>query len=125
MLEQFGDFACPCCGLQMSKAVIDDEIIESCSNCKGLFIDREKFHDIAWSRRAAFEGADEAQIPISQEELKESRDCPKCHNTMETHPYYGPGNAVVDSCSRCQYVWLDAGELTTIERAPGVRTLRR
>jgi len=124
-LDQFGDYGCPCCGVQLSKALIDDVIVEACKECDGIFLDREAFHDISWNRRAAYDGAEEAPIPVSQEELQEERDCPKCHNTMETHPYYGPGNSVIDSCNRCHIVWLDAGELTTIERAPGLRKLRR
>jgi Zn-finger nucleic acid-binding protein len=35
---------------------------------------------------------------------------------MDTHPYYGGGRVVVDTCHRCTLIWLDAGELTVIER---------
>ena len=35
---------------------------------------------------------------------------------MEAHPYFGGGNAVVDTCERCGLIWLDAGELAVIER---------
>jgi Zn-finger nucleic acid-binding protein len=35
---------------------------------------------------------------------------------MDTHPYGGGGNAVIDSCFVCRLVWLDAGELTVLER---------
>ena len=38
---------------------------------------------------------------------------------MSTHPYYGPGNIVIDSCEGCDAVWLDFGELTQITDAPG------
>ena len=38
---------------------------------------------------------------------------------MEVHPYYGPGNIIIDSCQECQYVWLDHGELRTVERSEG------
>jgi Zn-finger nucleic acid-binding protein len=38
---------------------------------------------------------------------------------METHPYYGPGNVIIDSCAACDLVWLDFGELTQIVDAPG------
>ena len=40
---------------------------------------------------------------------------------METHPYYGPGNIVVDTCSECGYLWLDHGEMTRVENASFVR----
>jgi Zn-finger nucleic acid-binding protein len=35
------------------------------------------------------------------------------------HPYYGPGNVVIDTCSRCDLIWLDFGELKQIADAPG------
>ena len=38
---------------------------------------------------------------------------------METHPYYGPGNVIIDSCTGCDLVWLDFGELAQIADAPG------
>jgi Zn-finger nucleic acid-binding protein len=47
--------------------------------------------------------------------------CPVCGERMEVHPYYGPGPAVIDSCSRCGLIWLDRGEMTVIETAPGRR----
>jgi Zn-finger nucleic acid-binding protein len=43
---------------------------------------------------------------------------------MDTHPYFGGGNAVVDTCERCGLIWLDAGELPIIERyIPHVRQI--
>jgi Zn-finger nucleic acid-binding protein len=38
---------------------------------------------------------------------------------MATHPYYGPGNVVIDTCTACDLVWLDFGELAQIVDAPG------
>ena len=38
---------------------------------------------------------------------------------MVTHPYFGPGNVVIDSCEACAHVWLDFGELRQIVDAPG------
>jgi Zn-finger nucleic acid-binding protein len=37
---------------------------------------------------------------------------------MSVHPYYGPGNAVVDTCGDCLLVWLDHSELSVIVTAP-------
>jgi Zn-finger nucleic acid-binding protein len=45
---------------------------------------------------------------------------------MDAHPYFGGGNAVVDTCERCGLVWLDAGELAIIERyVPHVHQIER
>ena len=38
---------------------------------------------------------------------------------MQTHPYYGPGNIVIDTCEHCNTIWLDYGELAAAVNAPG------
>jgi hypothetical protein len=38
---------------------------------------------------------------------------------MDVHPYFGPGNVIIDTCGTCDLVWLDFGELKQIEDAPG------
>jgi Zn-finger nucleic acid-binding protein len=38
---------------------------------------------------------------------------------MDVHPYYGPGNVVIDTCIDCRVLWLDHGELRKIRDAPG------
>ncbi len=55
-------------------------------------------------------------------ELKRKLACPTCHESMEVHPYYGAGRAIIDSCATCQLVWIDRGELTGLERSPGRRS---
>jgi Zn-finger nucleic acid-binding protein len=37
---------------------------------------------------------------------------------MDTHPYCGPANIIIDTCERCGVNWLDYGELDRIVRAP-------
>ena len=44
--------------------------------------------------------------------------CPRCANEMDTHPYGGPGNIVIDDCERCALNWLDYGELQRVIVAP-------
>jgi Zn-finger nucleic acid-binding protein len=40
---------------------------------------------------------------------------------MDTHPYGGPGNVIIDTCENCSLNWLDYGELQHIVRAPDER----
>jgi hypothetical protein len=70
-------------------------------------------------RRAERTGPPAKPAPLDPEELERHIDCPTCGATMEVHPYYGPGNVVIDSCARCRLIWLDHGEIGAIERAPG------
>jgi hypothetical protein len=34
---------------------------------------------------------------------------------MDTHPYGGPGNVIIDNCERCELNWLDYGELAKVQ----------
>lgn len=73
------------------------------------------------AKRTAQESSDPK--PIDMKQYERSLNCPSCHKRMEAHPYYGPGNVVIDSCERCSYVWLDHGELTRLEQASGGRAV--
>jgi hypothetical protein len=67
--------------------------------------------------RAEHEGS-AIPSPSDPADLKREVDCPSCHQRMDTHFYYGGGNAVISGCERCQVNWLDGGVLMGIVRAP-------
>jgi Zn-finger nucleic acid-binding protein len=112
---------CPACGDQLVSAVIDDHAVRACPGCYGVAIPQATLGLLVTARRATYRGPERPPIPIDAADLSRQRDCPICREPMELHPYYGPGNAVIDSCSSCRLVWLDVGELSAIERAPGLR----
>lgn len=114
---------CPECALPLRPAAVDGFPCEGCTRCGGLLFERSKLHETIQERRAAYAGPDRQQATVDQDALRHVRPCPRCHGAMEPHVYYGPGNSVIDSCHACNVVWLDAGELTSIEQAPGRRQL--
>jgi Zn-finger nucleic acid-binding protein len=57
--------------------------------------------------------------PLDRGALRRKIRCPHCKGVMNTHPYGGPGNIVVDNCESCRLVWLDTGELKSVINAPG------
>lgn len=120
-LQQFGDHDCPHCGQRLNKALMDESSVEHCSACHGVLLRGDLFAHIVENRRRDYQGAEERPAPLSQTQLEMQRDCPGCRSRMETHPYYGPGNTVIDSCYRCDLIWLDAGEPVTLVKAMGRR----
>jgi Zn-finger nucleic acid-binding protein len=56
--------------------------------------------------------------PVRMAEVERQIYCPSCRRKMDTHPYGGPGNVVIDNCPRCKVNWLDHDELHRITRAP-------
>ena len=112
--------ACPLCSSPLAKSLLDDDyVIEHCERCRGVLIGRSSFSDAIGRRRARESGPPAPALPLDQRELSRRVSCPSCRELMEVHPYYGPGNVVIDTCSRCDLIWLDHGELKQITDAGG------
>lgn len=112
---------CPACDGALVDGLMDDCRVGICPACRGVLLVDEDFAAIVRTRRANYSGGNTQPVPLEAIELQRHIDCPRCHAAMEVHPYYGPGNAVIDSCRSCGLVWLDQGEIARIERAPGRR----
>jgi Zn-finger nucleic acid-binding protein len=115
-----GPHACPICKVRLASAVLDEaHAVQYCGMCRGVLMDRNTFADVVQHRRAWATDPPAPPVPLRQEELTRQINCPKCGARLETHPYYGPGNVVMDGCATCDVVWLDFGELKQIVDAPG------
>lgn len=113
--------ACPRgCGTLVGGHVNGRPVI-GCPTCRGLLMGTPAFGMLIADRRKAWKGPELLPQRVDPESLHRAAECPGCGYRMDTHPYYGPGNCVVDSCGRCRLVWLDAGEVAAIEQAPGRR----
>jgi Zn-finger nucleic acid-binding protein len=120
VLERPGGAPCPVCAAPLAKALLDTvHAIESCEQCRGVLLPRGAFVDVINIRRAHASGAPTTPTPLDPRELQRRLVCPHCRQRMDVHPYYGPGNIVIDSCSECDLIWLDFGELRQVVDAPG------
>jgi Zn-finger nucleic acid-binding protein len=108
--------SCPVCDLPLVNAMIEGETVAYCGKCRGFLTFIPLFGMIVNKRRSLHSPNEQQAAPFDPTELKRGLKCPECHKRMESHPYFGGGNAVVDTCERCQLIWLDAGELAIIER---------
>ena len=115
------ELSCPLCDMPLIAGSVEKHRVLHCEHCRGILATNDEFAEIVKKRRAKRPGAAHEQQALNPEELERDVRCPACSQPMDTHPYYGPGNAVVDSCPRCFLVWLDHGELGMIEKAPGRR----
>ena len=109
---------CPVCECSLVAGHVDGQPALFCPQCFGILMANNTFGEVIRLRRADSEDQEYSPPPpLDPSELKRTIWCPSCRNRMEVHPYYGPGNAVVDSCSVCHLIWLDHSELTAIELA--------
>lgn len=120
-LRQPVDRRCPVCHVALMAGAIDGRSMTHCDRCRGILVSSDDFFQIVRARRAVFDGPPAAPRRLDHGELRRSVPCPACSRSMEVHPYYGPGNVVIDSCRPCRLIWLDHGEMASIERAPGSR----
>jgi Zn-finger nucleic acid-binding protein len=112
--------SCSVCSQPLASATLDDaHPVRYCRNCRGALLPRTSFAAVVQQRRAWALDTPGPAVPLNRDELGRKMTCPACARAMTTHPYYGPGNVVIDSCESCELVWLDFGELEQIVRAPG------
>jgi len=114
-----GDVPCPLCHETMTTASVADVRVLHCVTCRGVLTRQKAFSKIVTFMRARATGEPDAVQPVERKELERKVACPICGRPMDTHPYYGPGNVVIDNCPGCEIVWLDYGELAAIRNAPG------
>jgi Zn-finger nucleic acid-binding protein len=117
VLGEAADEACPVCAVPLMHAIVARERIRYCTRCRGMLVPMGKFLALLEELKtdAPRHGVPHAPDP---RELNRHIDCPQCHQRMDTHYYGGPGNVVIDDCSRCFLNWLDDGEMMRIAQAP-------
>ena len=101
-------------GLNKAEIGLDRKILADMA-----VLDKAGFAAVVEKRRAWATGTPAPAVPLNRQELERKLRCPVCKGAMVTHPYFGPGNVVIDSCEACAHVWLDFGELRQIVDAPG------
>jgi Zn-finger nucleic acid-binding protein len=112
--------SCPVCKARMGAALLDSvHPVHFCTTCRGLLLPRATFAGVVNKRRAWATGPPAEPVPLDPRLLERHLLCPRCNRPFETHPYFGPGNVVIDNCPPCDLVWLDFGEIRQIVEAPG------
>ena len=119
VLGEVGELACPICSQRLTRASVADVHVLHCPECRGVLARQEAFSTIVRLLRAQATADPDPLRPVNRCELEREIACPSCGRKMSTHPYYGPGNVVIDNCPRCHVIWLDYGELAAIRDAPG------
>lgn len=111
---------CPLCRCALDKAVMNDRTpVQTCPRCHGLLMPRREFVVTLVAQRAAAKSPAITPSAADPAQLDRRIECPQCGGRMVTDWYYGPGGIVVDTCTSCDTIWLDAGELQRAIDAPG------
>lgn len=117
-LGETSPLTCPVCAVPLVLAAVAGQRVTYCKQCRGMLIPMNTFVAIIEELHAQHPGSGHAQPPPDRKELERRLACPQCHKPMDTHFYEGPGNIIIENCSRCYLNWLDCGELMRVIRAP-------
>ena len=117
VLDEPADLACPVCSIPLVHAAAASQRILYCNRCRGMLIGMNVFMTVVHDLRSRRQSAAEGLRPPHGNELDRQLQCPKCHESMDTHIYGGAGNVVIDTCEDCEVNWLDFGELDRIVRS--------
>ena len=103
------------CNVAMNIEKIDNEDVDHCPQCKGMYFDKgelerisklvELFSDIVLDEEEI------DTIPLFERERK--LKCPDCGAAMLEEDI--GGGYIIDICEGCQGIWLDFGELAAIK----------
>jgi len=118
VLEEPASEACPVCAIPLVQASMSGRRFLYCTRCHGALVAMEAFVGLTEELRSHRDTSSEGARQPDWNDLNRKASCPKCGHRMDTHPYYGPGNVIIDSCESCSVIWLDYGELERIVRAP-------
>jgi Zn-finger nucleic acid-binding protein len=112
------EHSCPVCNAGLVHAAVAKRRVHYCESCRGILVPMETFVEIVVELRSRFAGQSERPLPLDRRDLERVVECPVCRRRMDTHAYGGPGNIVIDNCSRCKLNWLDYRELRRVTRSP-------
>ena len=116
-LDELPELLCPVCAVPLWNATLAGAPLRTCKKCRGMLVAMGAFQGLIEQVRAEHGGS---ELPATSDEVDPGRklECPACHQTMESHFYYGGGHVVMEDCERCELNWLDGGALMRIVRAP-------
>jgi len=118
MLGEASELECPVCSVPLVHASMARHRLLYCQHCRGTLVGMGEFTALIGDLRSETHGGPATPRAPAPDELQRRLRCPQCHGAMDAHYYAGPGNIVIDDCSRCELNWLDEGELRTIAHAP-------
>jgi len=116
-LDEVQDLNCPACAAELWHAVLATVELDACKKCHGLLVPMGWFEPLV-EKMHVLHTEREIPGPADEGELDRKVMCPRCHQRMDTHYYYGGGHAVMSTCERDELHWLDGGMLMRIVRMP-------
>jgi len=113
---------CPSCHGTLRTITYEGIEVETCPSCGGEWLDADELGKVVKIRQQKF-GEEQCRAiaeatPYTGVVLKDvDRDltCPSCGGTTDPVNYGGGSGLVIDKCTSCGGIWLDADELEKVQ----------
>ena len=102
---------CERCDNAMQTVYYEGIAIKLCFNCKGIFLNKKKLEAIEESQEIRI--PEDTPKPMNGPEVL--RSCPTCSTVMAKRKHGKIRVTTVDYCEDCDGIWLDKGELASIQ----------
>ncbi len=113
---------CPRCKHTLRTINYEGISIETCSKCKGEWLDDEELGHITKAREVCFDENERRAIAaatgitgVELEDVDDDLACPKCSGQTDPINYGGDTGIIIDRCTECHGIWLDGGEIEKIQ----------
>jgi Zn-finger nucleic acid-binding protein len=114
---------CAKCSGVLSPIEIGPIQVDKCGRCSGLWFDRDEL-DAVLLRQGGFvleKKAGAGEGPSPYDHLPGT--CPRCQIRLERIPSLIEDDLGYDECAQCGGIWLDAGELTSLQEDPSAAAI--
>lgn len=113
---------CPNCRTPLSTIDYEGIQIETCRSCGGEWLDSDELLHVTRAREARFSPEERRAIAESTtiegvvlKDVDHDLICPKCGSTSDPVNYGGNTGLIIDRCTTCHGIWLDADELEKVQ----------
>ncbi|MCK5685703.1 zf-TFIIB domain-containing protein [bacterium] len=103
---------CPRCNQLLVNGEYADIPLKMCEECDGIILPQPKLVKFleAFAEDTLSDVDIDMKIPET-EIISTPVKCPACNMMMENYGYMGSNDVKIDSCFRCQHLWLDSHDL--------------
>lgn len=106
---------CPVCQDELENQILKGNLYHKCPACDGLWFDKGELTQI--KQEKDWFKIDSKHKDASTKIDKSDISCPRDKETLHTIEYEHDTGIKVNICSKCEGLWLDAGEVQAIHKA--------
>ncbi len=105
---------CPVDGTIMRELRYENDVVDLCESCHGIWCDDEELRNIIHTIEKEFKDLElDASLPSRVK--SENRTCPTCDSTLHENNFSYNSGIMLDRCPSGHGVWLDYVELEKIQ----------